>query len=73
MKISCDYLQVGDAITVHLFNNATRPYSLHPHGVFYTKANEGAPYDDNSTRRDNADDEIPSQGRHTYEWEVLPE
>jgi hypothetical protein len=22
-------------------NKASRPYSIHPHGVFYTKANEG--------------------------------
>jgi FtsP/CotA-like multicopper oxidase with cupredoxin domain len=36
--------EVGDTIVVH-FKNATRfPQSMHPHGVLYAKASEGAPY-----------------------------
>lgn len=33
--------EVGDTITVHLRNIASRPYSLHPHGLTYTKGHEG--------------------------------
>ena len=29
--------EVGDTIRVVLRNHATRPYSLHPYGVFYDK------------------------------------
>lgn len=33
--------EVGDTIKVHLKNFASRPYTIHPHGVFYTKDSEG--------------------------------
>lgn len=33
--------EVGDFVTVHFKNFATRPYTLHPHGVKYSKKNEG--------------------------------
>lgn len=33
--------EVEDVIVVHLKNFASRPYSLHPHGVFYEKDSEG--------------------------------
>lgn len=33
--------EVGDTIKVHLKNFATRPYTIHPHGVFYEKDSEG--------------------------------
>lgn len=33
--------EVGDEIVVHLKNFASRNYSIHPHGVFYTKDSEG--------------------------------
>ncbi|XP_042667262.1 ferroxidase HEPHL1-like [Centrocercus urophasianus] len=33
--------EVGDSIVVHLKNFASRNYTLHPHGVKYTKENEG--------------------------------
>ncbi|CAO2636086.1 Ferroxidase HEPHL1, partial [Lemmus lemmus] len=33
--------EVGDVIVIHLKNFASRPYSLHPHGVFYNKDSEG--------------------------------
>ncbi|HEU4565302.1 MAG TPA: multicopper oxidase domain-containing protein, partial [Gemmatimonadaceae bacterium] len=36
--------QVGDTIKVVFKNNADRPYTMHPHGVFYKKDSEGAPY-----------------------------
>lgn len=34
--------EVGDDIVVHMKNFATRPYSIHPHGVFYEKDSEGS-------------------------------
>lgn len=33
--------EVGDIILIHLKNFATRPYTIHPHGVFYEKDSEG--------------------------------
>lgn len=33
--------EVGDVISVHLKNFASRRYSIHPHGVFYKKDAEG--------------------------------
>uniref|UniRef100_A0A8D0BBY4 Plastocyanin-like domain-containing protein n=1 Tax=Salvator merianae TaxID=96440 RepID=A0A8D0BBY4_SALMN len=33
--------EVGDSFNVHVKNFASRPYTLHPHGVKYTKENEG--------------------------------
>lgn len=33
--------EVGDTIKVHLRNFASRPYTIHPHGVFYEKDSEG--------------------------------
>ncbi|MGH0185636.1 UNVERIFIED_CONTAM: hypothetical protein FKN15_018577 [Acipenser sinensis] len=35
--------EVGDEIIIHLKNFALRPYSIHPHGVFYKKDSEGKP------------------------------
>ena len=32
--------EVGDTIKVVFKNNATRPYGMHPHGVFYAKESE---------------------------------
>ena len=62
--------QVGDTIRVVLKNNTHYPVSLHPHGVFYTKDSEGAPYADRTGGGDKADDGVPSGGVHTYVWPV---
>lgn len=61
---------VGDTIRVVFRNNANRPYSVHPHGVFYEKSSEGAPYDDGTTGADRADDGVPPGGTHVYVWPV---
>jgi len=45
---------VGDTIVVVFKNNARFPFSVHPHGVFYLKDSEGAPYADGTTLK--ADD-----------------
>ena len=44
--------EVGDTIRVVFKNNASRPYSVHPHGVFYAKDSEGAPYNDGTSGAD---------------------
>jgi FtsP/CotA-like multicopper oxidase with cupredoxin domain len=62
--------EVGDRIEVTLKNNALIPVSLHPHGVFYTKANEGAGYPDGTSGADIADDAIPPGQTYTYHWDV---
>ncbi|XP_072897676.1 ceruloplasmin [Hemitrygon akajei] len=58
----------GDIIIVHLMNFALRPYSLHPHGITYTKSNEGAFYPDNSTDLEKRDDIVNPGNNYTYTW-----
>ncbi len=62
--------QVGDTIRVAFRNNTRYPASLHPHGVFYNKDSEGAPYSDGSNAADKADDGVAPGGTHTYVWPV---
>ncbi len=62
--------EVGDTIKVVLRNNATRPYSIHPHGVFYKKDSEGTPYLDSTTGADKRDDAVSPRGTYTYTWAV---
>lgn len=64
--------EVGDTIVVHFKNKARFPFSVHPHGVFYEKDSEGAPYDDGTGGTDKADDAVPPGGTHTYTW-LVPE
>ncbi|HEV8125007.1 MAG TPA: multicopper oxidase domain-containing protein [Gemmatimonadales bacterium] len=61
---------VGDTIKVVFQNHAAQPYSVHPHGVFYNKDSEGAPYDDGTSGNDKGDDGVPPGGTHTYVWAV---
>ncbi|XP_059912863.1 ferroxidase HEPHL1 isoform X2 [Gadus macrocephalus] len=65
--------EVDEVIVVHLRNMASRNYSIHPHGVFYTKENEGALYPDRTSGRMKHDDSVPPGGDYTYRWEVRPE
>ncbi|MEU9890489.1 multicopper oxidase domain-containing protein [Sphaerisporangium sp. NPDC051011] len=61
---------VGDTIRVVFRNTCSIPTSVHPHGVFYTKNAEGAPYSDGTSGSDKYDDAVPTGGRHTYVWQV---
>lgn len=61
---------VGDTIVVVFRNNATFPASMHPHGVLYTKSNEGALYSDGTSGADKADDAVPPGGTHRYVWPI---
>ncbi len=62
--------EVDDTIQVVFKNNASIPYSVHPHGVFYTKSSEGVPYYDGTSGADKKDDAVPPGGTHTYVWPV---
>ncbi|XP_061455037.1 hephaestin-like isoform X2 [Rhineura floridana] len=64
--------EVGDTITVHLKNFGSRPFTIHPHGVFYTKDSEGSLYPDASSQDLKQDDAIPPGRNHTYTW-TIPE
>jgi FtsP/CotA-like multicopper oxidase with cupredoxin domain len=61
---------VGDTIRVVFRNNGKQPYSVHPHGVFYGKESEGAPYVDGTQGADKADDGVTPGGTHVYTWFV---
>ena len=63
---------VGDTIRVVFRNHGSHPYSLHPHGVFYTKSSEGTPYNDGTKGADTTDDGVPPGGTHVYVW-AIPE
>ena len=56
---------VGDTIKVVFRNNTSFPASIHPHGVFYAKNAEGAPYADGTGPADKADDAVGA-GRHLH-------
>ena len=62
--------EVGDTITVVFKNNASRAYSIHPHGVVYTKDGEGAGYQDGSRDTDKKDDAVTPGGTYAYTWTV---
>ena len=64
--------EVGDTIRVVFRNRGTHPYSMHPHGVFYTKANEGAPYNDGTTPVDRPGDSVAPGRTYVYTW-LVPE
>lgn len=65
--------EVGDTVKVVFRNRAGFPASVHPHGLFYTKGSEGAPYADGTAGTgEKADDAVPPGGTHVYTW-MVPE
>jgi FtsP/CotA-like multicopper oxidase with cupredoxin domain len=64
------YGEVGDTIRVVFKNNASRPYSMHPHGVFYDKDSEGAPYNDGVPVAEKPGASVPPGKTHIYTWPV---
>ncbi len=59
--------EVGDTIKVVFKNNASHPYSMHPHGVSYDKSSEGTLYGGLSWEETG----VVAPGKtHTYVWEV---
>jgi FtsP/CotA-like multicopper oxidase with cupredoxin domain len=61
------HAEVGDTIRVVFRNHTGLPASMHPHGVFYDKSSEGAPYDDGTS---GAGASVPPGGTYTYVWRV---
>ena len=59
--------EVGDTIVIHFRNNTTHPYSMHPHGVSYSRESEGTPYSDTSMAGAGL---VPPGQTHTYIWNV---
>jgi manganese oxidase len=62
--------EVGDTIKVVFKNNTPFPADMHPHGVFYNKDSEGAPYNDGTSGKDKSDDVVAPGKTHTYIWKV---
>jgi FtsP/CotA-like multicopper oxidase with cupredoxin domain len=71
------HAEVGDTITVVFRNNTRLPVGIHPHGLFYDKASEGASYlareaahgsDSGATPQTGA--QIEPGGGYIYRWEV---
>uniref|UniRef100_A0A8C0BLX7 ferroxidase n=1 Tax=Buteo japonicus TaxID=224669 RepID=A0A8C0BLX7_9AVES len=60
--------EVDDVILVHFKNLASRPYSLHAHGLFYEKSSEGSIYDDESTAWFKEDDKVQPNNSYIYVW-----
>ncbi|XP_067402211.1 coagulation factor V isoform X2 [Emydura macquarii macquarii] len=60
--------EVDDVIQVHFKNLASRPYSLHSHGLFYEKSSEGSSYEDESPDWLKKDDAIQPNDTYTYVW-----
>uniref|UniRef100_A0AAV2K284 ferroxidase n=1 Tax=Knipowitschia caucasica TaxID=637954 RepID=A0AAV2K284_KNICA len=63
-------VEVGQDIMVVFKNNASRPYSLHPNGVAYTKKTEGLNYEDGSNYWHKYDNEVHPGKTFTYLWTV---
>jgi FtsP/CotA-like multicopper oxidase with cupredoxin domain len=62
--------EVGDTIKIVFKNNASHPFSMHPHGVLYQKDSEGADYNDGTASADKADGAVPPGATHTYVWQI---
>jgi manganese oxidase len=63
--------EVGDTIKIVFKNNATHPFGMHPHGVFYQKDSEGADYNDGTSGADKEDACVAPGATHTYTWQAL--
>jgi FtsP/CotA-like multicopper oxidase with cupredoxin domain len=57
---------VGDTIKIHFKNKANRPYSIHPIGTFYPKADEGANY----AGEKHPGGAVKPGGTHTYTLQI---
>jgi FtsP/CotA-like multicopper oxidase with cupredoxin domain len=64
------HAEVGDTIVVVFKNNASFPLSIHPHGVFYGKSSEGAPYEDGVPAGDKLGNAVAPGHTFKYTWQV---
>ncbi len=63
------HAEVGDTIKVVFKNNASHPYSMHPHGVFYDKDSEGVVYQ-GASPAGRLGGAVPPGRTYTYTWQV---
>jgi FtsP/CotA-like multicopper oxidase with cupredoxin domain len=64
------HAEVGDTIKVVFRNNASRAYSIHPHGVLYGKDSEGSAYNDSTTGASKIAGAVPPGRTYDYTWQV---
>jgi FtsP/CotA-like multicopper oxidase with cupredoxin domain len=73
------HAEVGDTITIVFRNNTRFRVGIHPHGVFYAKASEGAHYMTDTDPKGHEKDHgatpetgahVNPKGQYTYHWEV---
>jgi hephaestin len=64
--------EVGDTIKIVFMNKTQsgRNFTMHPHGVFYDKSNEGAPYASDDPNAFSAGNNVAPGASFTYTWEV---
>uniref|UniRef100_A0A8B9ZH43 Ceruloplasmin n=1 Tax=Anas platyrhynchos TaxID=8839 RepID=A0A8B9ZH43_ANAPL len=62
--------EVGESIRVTFRNNASRPFSIQPHGVSYRKNNEGALYRAASRDSESRASHVSPGTTYTYEWNI---
>jgi len=62
------HAEVGDTIKVVFKNNASHPYSMHPHGVAYEKSSEGTAYGGIPGEETGV---VEPGKTHTYVWDVV--
>uniref|UniRef100_A0A665VBY8 Hephaestin n=1 Tax=Echeneis naucrates TaxID=173247 RepID=A0A665VBY8_ECHNA len=62
----------GDTVFILLRNAASRPYSIHAHGMNYSKGNEGALYPDGTGPELKRDDSVAPGATVLYQW-TIPE
>uniref|UniRef100_A0A8C6WAW2 Coagulation factor V n=1 Tax=Nannospalax galili TaxID=1026970 RepID=A0A8C6WAW2_NANGA len=60
--------EVDDVIQVRFKNLASRPYSLHAHGLSYEKSSEGKTYEDESPEWFKEDNAVQPNSSYTYVW-----
>ena len=64
--------EVGDTIKITFMNKTVtgRSFTMHPHGVFYDKSSEGAPYVSGDPSAFTAGNSVAPGSAFTYTWEV---
>ena len=64
------HAEVGDTVKVVFRNNASHPFSIHPHGVLYLKSSEGSAYNDGTSGASKVAAAVPPHHTYVYTWQV---
>lgn len=65
--------EVGDVVKIHFKNKANRAFTVHSHGIFYDKSDEGALYADHGSDDQKRGDLVEPNKTHLYTWIVTEE